>query len=674
MELILQKLNAIENRLGNLDAIENRLGYLENSRAQGPTQTNRAYLLPTPNISRGGDPPNISREQQREQYPYSRAVMSMRTPFNLPQRPQHQQLPSNNRLPPPPVRPLLPHRDPYQAPFQPHHDPNHLPRKPNFNLDQDTNTLKNNWFNTLRLKHQLHTWQGLPSSIDSKIDNLVGHIHLPLENEVYKDKLQAVGNNFRTELLLVSQEHLTNKLNELKNSRIKLDANQTRAAITTAKTQLLKAYKKIPQNILNKWVNEEQAPPTVTGTVPTPTITADATPMTTVTTTKKRPPPTPSPTIGGVPTHNRFTSLSLDNEGGSETLTEEDFPTLPPPAPPTVLFNPKRRKINPQGGVVRPTQNAGPMNTDLGAESSQISLRLESSGEGAEPSSQISVDTEGGQLTASESGNTPIHAVLEGSTSEESEGEDILENSLMSEGGEAIVLSDDPLSGGVASNLTTTKPLNTGGFEKDLGNVPLTMEEGFNTLRRHPNQPKCNWAVRPGEGAEFVVISDSNLNLAKSLPSNWEVNVYGGATFSHMATILNNFVPFHTKYNKLRAIVVSVGINSRGNKRHLTTVEHNKLMRAMGRFKVPVFLLGVSPPQTLSEREAQEIHAINQYSRENFGSVFIEPLPANQVSVLPSDKYGIHYDQSTVNKICFRMHDFLCIRGPMRDRRRRISL
>lgn len=79
-----------------------------------------------------------------------------------------------------------------------------------------------------------------------------------------------------------------------------------------------------------------------------------------------------------------------------------------------------------------------------------------------------------------------------------------------------------------------------------------------------------------------------------------------GANFSQIRLILEDFRHFEHKYKNLKAIVISMGINSRTWTRSNTVVEHNKLLKDMATYSTPCFLLGVSPPPTLSEAEAQE--------------------------------------------------------------------
>jgi len=52
------------------------------------------------------------------------------------------------------------------------------------------------------------------------------------------------------------------------------------------------------------------------------------------------------------------------------------------------------------------------------------------------------------------------------------------------------------------------------------------------------NEVKKSWALNAQPGTKTIVIVHSNLKLARSIPTDWEVQAYPGMVFKHATEIL----------------------------------------------------------------------------------------------------------------------------------------
>jgi len=93
-------------------------------------------------------------------------------------------------------------------------------------------------------------------------------------------------------------------------------------------------------------------------------------------------------------------------------------------------------------------------------------------------------------------------------------------------------------------------------------------------------------------GTKTVIIADSNLQLAKNLPSNWEVHAYPGMNFKNAIAAVSSVQPPTTLEN----IIIAVAINHLGLSFTKTTqTDMNKLQRAVEIHSTQnAFMTGVS--------------------------------------------------------------------------------
>ena len=150
----------------------------------------------------------------------------------------------------------------------------------------------------------------------------------------------------------------------------------------------------------------------------------------------------------------------------------------------------------------------------------------------------------------------------------------------------------------------------------------------LNTLRKLKDWSLC---VRK----KFLIIGDSN--VARFPPfqnQDLQVDSYPGATFRHAEALLLKAV----SQTEVETIILSFGINSRGQKTRATTVRQlqGAVRAAKNRFPgatvlVPVINFTMSLPQ----REKLNLHILNSYIAKN----------CNYISHLPSREFGTEPDR-----------------------------
>jgi hypothetical protein len=162
---------------------------------------------------------------------------------------------------------------------------------------------------------------------------------------------------------------------------------------------------------------------------------------------------------------------------------------------------------------------------------------------------------------------------------------------------------------------------------------------------------KEDWEVIP-ESPEIsvIVVGDSNLRKVRLIPQYWQVNALPGAQ-------LGDFTGGLTKLagqNKQFCIVLQAGMNSRSKFDTDTEADITSMLFAARRNPSigEVFFSGVSIPPGMPEADAQRIEALNQFMKSELGEgYYIEPLDREEVAVEINDRWKIHYNQETIDKI-----------------------
>ena len=159
---------------------------------------------------------------------------------------------------------------------------------------------------------------------------------------------------------------------------------------------------------------------------------------------------------------------------------------------------------------------------------------------------------------------------------------------------------------------------------------------------------KRDWAVESiSSGTQILIIADSNLRHIRNQQPATEIHVFPGAKLNHVAQIINNlYLPPSVKY-----IITHVGINNRTWGWSGIQPDLNKVINALRKTERLFKFCGVSIPPELPEREKATLRMINGHARNRLAAEFLEPVPENQVGVDPTDRYNIHYDFTTLQKL-----------------------
>lgn len=193
--------------------------------------------------------------------------------------------------------------------------------------------------------------------------------------------------------------------------------------------------------------------------------------------------------------------------------------------------------------------------------------------------------------------------------------------------------------------LTSSQPTNTG----SAGLV--TVHDG----------PKHDWRAEVRRNTEVLIIADSNMRTVSGLPSNWEVQVFPGASLGHASQIIRKL----QEPVNIKSIVVSMGINSRDWTQDLIEKHISAIGSASSVKKIRCHFIGVSIPSELKPSERSTLAFLNKKAQEKFKGDYIQPLNSSTVSVSPTDIYGIHYTQSTVDRIIEKIKNHFLLPSPL---------
>lgn len=164
-------------------------------------------------------------------------------------------------------------------------------------------------------------------------------------------------------------------------------------------------------------------------------------------------------------------------------------------------------------------------------------------------------------------------------------------------------------------------------------------------LNIHVGISKPFWKVKVRPETETLVISDSNLKLveAADIPENWQLDVFGGAKFGHVAQIIKNLG------NKApKRIVTSVGINHRNHTYATINRESCRVREAAQNRTSEFFAVGVATPGTLPPSEEEALQRTNERLLQTYTDKYIQPPTGNRVR---TGDDGIHYTTETTKTV-----------------------
>jgi hypothetical protein len=151
-----------------------------------------------------------------------------------------------------------------------------------------------------------------------------------------------------------------------------------------------------------------------------------------------------------------------------------------------------------------------------------------------------------------------------------------------------------------------------------------------------------------------IVVGDSNLRNVSLIPQYWQVNCLPGADLCHLSDGLAELVGDPKQYT----IVLQAGMNHRDKHDADDEQDIKSVLFAARRNPAiaEIYFNGVSIPSTLSTADTNRLNKLNRFMETEMGSeYFIDPLQQTDVTVDPNDRWRIHYDQATVDRISVAM-------------------
>jgi len=186
----------------------------------------------------------------------------------------------------------------------------------------------------------------------------------------------------------------------------------------------------------------------------------------------------------------------------------------------------------------------------------------------------------------------------------------------------------------------------------DILDLQTTQSEA-NKLIHETTTVKQNWrlsSITPD--AETIIIGDSNMRLAVDIKSGFELHVYPGCKLNHVEQLLRTSV----LNSSVKNILVAVGINNRGTQSQHVTSQLRNIVDICRLMNKPCHFLGVSS-SGLSNKDLQNIRSMNQSAHGILADRYIEPLESTDVKINPADRYRIHHEVVTVNKILNQIYE-----------------
>ena len=578
--------------------------------------------------------------------------------------------------------------------YQPSTEPQS--REPSQNTDFAI--LAKTLFHFVQVRRGIRVWNDVPKGIDRLIDESFNNIIVPMPDDNLRSQLGQLRDTAKTEVLQSVQQHLFNKELEITQSLANLNPLDKFRAAKLARAYALKQLgRKIQPADLYNWIGEaldlvgsnyaiqsssaalsSQAAAAATA----PTFSEPATIHTRITTARETDWHTASRqkrkylalVSPATITNNRFDALALEEDSDTELRSKVNEQHAK-----------KHRQISPDKTIQE--------NSIILTSEATIDLAVgvtPGTGAGVGIQSAIATISEITTVTTS-AGNTDLgsteiiaasNAAQDVAASEETDRRSINDPTNNPETSETSVNQDDTDSiAGLATVATVVDlTINQHSDQEEFFSPEVPSQ---NKNKKQPSQPspstsasqpsiltgtkpiihtdkfKKDWSLNVKPGTKTVVIADSNFRNATELPQDWEVHVYPGMNLVHASDLVN--ASSSLLNHNLRHILISAGINNRDWSFVNAKTDLNKLACALAKTGKSCHFLGISIPPGLPHTERSTLEQINDHAKRRFEKLFINPLEKVSVSVSDS-KYGIHYDQATINNICNKiMNHFLCL-------------
>ena len=568
----------------------------------------------------------------------------------------------------------------------------------NKSSNPDFGKLVNNVSDCIRIRHQLVSWVSVPISIDNKFDGIFDNIHLPLHNDSLYDKLSKLKNDTKTNLLLTIQEYLVDKLDVLRESRNQMDKTDIEWACRLAKRRCIKLNKKLSSSVIDEWVNEEinkdstnlvdmREPEGTEGrsdTLPNnpkkrrrgplnTSVLENQNSNTIVTTNRfsgreqfvEQNAPRLNQTIGtysevvsgGRPKNIQFNNNTKFTLGPSNV----DLLTLPTPPPRRSPSNQKvqsaenNTRINEQSLTQNKTSTVADKNKNAG-NTTVLDKNLETIPQ-VIAKQATNIDTCSAQNTIShkETGPKSVEQKSDNNAKQASNNnaKQAINNSITVQAEIHADINKISTNHTNKQNYTHASPDEDDLEPLEVQSFPLprrmSLSQHFkNKPEVHENTWRRDWRVELRRPVTHLIIADSNFRHATNLPANCEIHVFPGLNLEQCWKLLQRS-NLSTR-SSLNCIIVSVGINNRACNKNNNNIDLGKLKSELNKTGKLYYFNLVSIPDTLSTQESENLIKLNHDAQRKFDHNAIASV--SPVGIMPMDKYKIHYDIETIDKIC----------------------
>ena len=464
-----------------------------------------------------------------------------------------------------------------------------------------------------QLRRHANNWKNLPGSVERRIDLLFDFLTPPIPTEELKTQLDSMKSSIKHEIKTVILTHINIQTDSNHNmlKQITLHEADKDAARVLAERVIRREYgRKTSSKLLNEWLTADlsvvgqlhqtssSTPPTTSSTIPTTTPTS----------------PTSDHTSTSTSDQTTTTTATSTSSSSNQTSIAPNVSDIIEEAPDRPQAGRKRRRIS--AYIEIPVSNRFNILTEEPTETDE------------QVHSADTIQVSPTEIIDNNRNRTTINNILN-ETVTDTDLDDAETWSMTSTQCDQLLSSQPPISPNLSSN-----PPNQSCIQKKKQNI-FIYESTF----------KTKWVFQVKHLPKTVLLTDSNFRLAQHIPipDDWEIHVYPGCAFSHVARMLRLAnIP-----SCVENIVLAVGINHRNWKFDASVKpDWNKMLVQTRSLEPAVHFLGVSavsPDETLK--------TINEEGRKHFGKKFIPALPENQVTISPTDHFKIHHDKATVEKI-----------------------
>lgn len=455
--------------------------------------------------------------------------------------------------------------------------------------------LVNNINDSIRTTHQIGAWQSLPKTLEKKIDLFIKNIHLPRKSEKLEERLTQLGNEFKSNLVLMVQDHLMETRDTLSHSRNNLNKVDLNWACNKAVERSVKLNKYLSPNVVWEWISEEmERDGRNNGNMQVNQDTM---------------------------VNNLSSNNDLEEEAEIQEVTED------PPNEATVQ---KTGDTNRKRAAASPPSGQGADHTD------QVSTELvQDTGKTEGRDKKMRLDTIG--VVNQKGVRCGDITVNPGNTNEKSDTNDLEGTDWTNDIPETVSFTVDglPLPTGPLPHTPIPRRMSV---SQHLINKPIIYDD---TWRR-------GGTINMKRPVPNLVVADSNFRYANNLPHNCEVHVFPGLNLEQCGKLLQR--SHLNKRTSLSTIITNVGINNRRCSPTTNNVDLGKLKTQLLNTGKEHFFNSVSIPDTLSQQEIENLLSLNHAATRKFEDKVIPPV--TKVKVMPTDKYKIHYDNDTIDMVC----------------------